>query len=323
MDEIKVSVCVITYKHAPYIRKCLDSILAQKVNFKYEIVVGEDCSQDGTREILLEYKEKYPDKIVLLLNEENMGASRNGYNVKLHCQGKYHTSCEGDDFWVDDQKMQKQVDFLDAHPEYIAVASNAVAVDVDGTHPKKQMFFWQVNKGYELKHFLRYGMVIHGNTMMFRNIMPYHDERFIKLRFAEPTMGDVITRVLLYDKGKIFVLPDVTLAHRSGAANPSSFTAQQKKKLLTYTAMYFRIVNNVTAYLDGKYDLEPLKANRMAHVLRNRIFRNWKPDKDEFREVWNQLSPRTKALSILRTVQKTFRWGLHGVVRRFSRFIRK
>ena len=65
-------------------------LLAQKVNFKYEIVVGEDNSQDGTREILLEYKEKYPDMFTLLLNDENMGAARNNHNIKLHCRGAVH-----------------------------------------------------------------------------------------------------------------------------------------------------------------------------------------------------------------------------------------
>lgn len=77
MDEVKVSVLVLTYKQAKYISKCLDSILSQKVDFRYEIVVGEDCSNDGTKEMLLEYQKLYPDRFVLLLNETNMGPSLN------------------------------------------------------------------------------------------------------------------------------------------------------------------------------------------------------------------------------------------------------
>lgn len=319
MNDVKVSVCVITYKHAEYIRKCLDSILAQKVNFKYEIVVGEDCSNDGTREILLEYKEKYPDIFVLLLNEENMGASKNGYNVKLHCQGMYHTSCEGDDFWIDEYKMQKQADFLDQHPEYVAVASDCVAVDINGNNPKRVMLPWQTNKRYTLKKFLRHGMVTHGSTMMFRNVMPYHDEKFKKLRFAEPTMGDVITRVLLYDKGDIFVLPDVTLAHRSGAANPTSFSFQQKGKSMYYTRMYFRIVDNVSAYLDGKYDLEPLKANRMSAMVRSYILGRLKNEKEEFKAVWKEMSFRLKWLSATRGIKRMFKVFFQGIARKIIR----
>lgn len=319
MNEIKVSISIITYKHAKYIRKCLDSILAQKVNFKYQIVVGEDCSNDGTREILLEYKEKYPDIFVLLLNEQNMGASKNSHNVKLHCEGQYIVGCEGDDYWVDDQKLQKQVDFLEAHPEYVAVGTNAVNVDPDGNHPRRALFPWQTNRRYSLEDYKKCGFIIHGNTLTYRNVIPYHDERYEKLRYAEPTMGDVITRMLLYDRGDIFVLPDVTLAHRSGADTPTSFSAQQKTKALMYTKMFFRIVDNLTAYFDGKYDLEPLKANRMGAMLRDRYLCGANMDKDEFREIWSSLTPRLKRLSISRCIQKTVRWLFYGVMRRIIR----
>lgn len=319
MNDIKVSVSVITYKHARYIRQCLDSILSQKVDFKYQIVVGEDCSNDGTREILLEYQEKYPDIFVLLLNEQNMGAAKNNHNVKLHCQGQYIATCEGDDFWVDDQKLQKQVDFLEAHPEYVAVGSNSVSVDTDGNHPKKSMFFWQTNRSYCLDDYQKYGLIIHGSTLLHRNVIPYRTEKYVKLRLAEPTMGDVLTRVLLYDKGSIFVMPEVTHAHRSGADTPTSFSAQQKTKALMYTKMYFRIINNLTAYFDGKYDLEPLKANRMGAMLRDKYFCGSNMDKEEFREVWSGLTPRLKWLSVSRCIQKTVRWLFHGVVRRIIR----
>lgn len=319
MNEIKVSISIITYKHAKYIRKCLDSILAQKVNFKYQIVVGEDCSNDGTREILLEYKEKYPDIFVLLLNEQNMGASKNSYNVKLYCTGEYILGCEGDDFWVDEYRLQKQADFLDANPEYVAVATNFVLVDAKGNNPVRSLYSWQTNKRYTLKHYLRYGMVLHGGTFMYRNLTPYRDERYIKLVFAEPTMGDVIHRVLRYDKGDVYVLPDITHAHRSGAETPTSFSAQQNKKALYYTKMFFRIVDNVTAYLDRKYDLEPLKANRMGAILQAKVLGSLPMEETEFKELWNSLTPRLRRLSISRCVQKIARNGLHKVANLFTR----
>lgn len=304
MNDIKVSVPVICYKHAKYIRKCLDGILMQKVNFKYEIVVGEDCSEDGTKEILLEYKEKYPDIFVLLLNEENLGPTRNNLNVRRHCRGKYLSGCEGDDFWIDEYKLQKQVDFLDSHPEYSAVATNSVSVDANGMNPKISLLPYKTNKIYTLKNYLSNGMTIHGNTLMMRAHLLKHDEKYVKLRLAEPTMGDIITRVVLYDKGPIFLLPDVTHAHRSGEANSTSYSYQQSTKLLFYTKMCFRIVDNLTNYFNHKYNLEALKSNRMSLVLFCVITRQYKVEWNEFIEVWRMLSPRYRLLTCYKTIKR-------------------
>lgn len=313
MNDIKVSVFVVTYKHAKYIRKCLDSILSQRVNFKYEIVVGEDCSNDGTREILLEYKEKYPDIFALLLNEKNMGPNRNVHNVLMHCQGQYLAGCEGDDFWMDEYKMQKQADFLDAHPEYSAVGTNTAFVDCEGKNPKPILLKWQVNKTYTLKDYLRYGMVIHGNSLMQRNDHLYADERYCALFFAEPTMSDVITRVMMYDAGKLYVLPDVAHAHRDGRENLTSFSAAQPEKSLEHTRMYFRIVDNIAAYFDGGYDLCSLKANRMGAVLLGRLMKRNRMDMAQYWELWKTLPWKVRLVSLERCAQKFVRRAV-GVI---------
>lgn len=121
-----VSVCVQAYQHAPFITECLDSILMQKTDFDYEILLGEDASTDGTREICIEYAKKYPDKIKLFLHHRENNIVINGsptgrlnflHNL-LSAQGKYIALCEGDDYWTDPLKLQKQVDFLEEHEEY-------------------------------------------------------------------------------------------------------------------------------------------------------------------------------------------------------------
>lgn len=318
MSDIKVSVTVLSYKHAKYIRRCLDSILNQKVNFKYEIVVGEDCSEDGTKEILLEYKEKYPDIFVLLLNEQNMGVSRNAYNVQQHCRGQYVTGCESDDFWVDENKMQMQVDFLDTHPEYSAVATNTVNVDHEGNNPEPCLMKWQVNKTYTLKHFLRYGMVIHGNSLMSRRRTQQDPERYRALIFAEPTMTDVIFRVSLYDAGKMYVLPILGHAHRDGANDKTSYTAAQKERSVEISKMYFRIVDNITAYYNGKYNLEALKANRLGSVLRMRLLNRNRMNMAEFWELWRTLPWKYRLLSLERCIQKLSR----DILRKIGRVMR-
>ena len=122
-----VSVCVQTYQHANYIRQCLDGILMQQTDFPFEILLGEDCSTDGTREICLEYAQKHPDKIRLFLHDRANNIAINGtptgrFNFLFNlytAQGRYVALCEGDDYWTDSLKLQKQVDFLEENKDYV------------------------------------------------------------------------------------------------------------------------------------------------------------------------------------------------------------
>ena len=115
-----LSVVTITYNHAPYIAKCIEGVLMQQVNFPMEFIIAEDCSTDGTRAICEEYAKKYPDLIRLLPSEGNMGAVMNEQRAFEAARGKYIATCEGDDYWTDPLKLQKQVDFLESHPECTA-----------------------------------------------------------------------------------------------------------------------------------------------------------------------------------------------------------
>ena len=307
-NEIKVSVALISYKHAKYIRKCLDSILEQEVNFRYEIVVGEDCSNDGTKEILLEYKEKYPDIFVLLLNEKNLGVSGNGLNVAMHLRGKYICSGESDDYWLDKHRMQKQADYLDAHPEVAAVAGNCCSVDEDGNNPRVILSPDMLGRLYTLEDFLHKGMTLHGNTIMRRSEhFPVHEEKYCKLRTAEPTMGDVITRVLMHVNGGIYAMPDMFLAHRESYSAGTSYTHQQKTKMVEYSYMYCRIVDNVSAYLDHKYDLSELKANRAGAMLVMGLLGRRKIDARQLHRFMQSLPPKVRVMAWRKLVQILWR----------------
>lgn len=113
-----VSIFMITYNHEKYLEEALDSIIMQKTNFKFDIVVGEDFSTDNTRKILLKYYEKYPSEFKLLLHQKNVGAMQNQIETLKACTGKYIAMCEGDDYWTDPLKLQKQVDFLEENEDY-------------------------------------------------------------------------------------------------------------------------------------------------------------------------------------------------------------
>lgn len=105
-----VSVCTITYNHEIYITEAIDSFLMQETDFPFEIVIGEDCSTDGTRKIIEEYVKNYPSIIKLIISKNNVGMQENGKRTMEACQGEYIALCEGDDYWTDPKKLQVQID---------------------------------------------------------------------------------------------------------------------------------------------------------------------------------------------------------------------
>ena len=130
-NNMKLSVFVVTYNQEKYIRQCLDSILMQKVDFDYEVVIGEDHSTDGTRAICEEYAAKYP-QVRLLPLTDNLGVAENWNRVLQECNGDYIAMCEGDDYWTDDDKLQKQMDFMKIHPHCMGCFHNAELIGDNG-----------------------------------------------------------------------------------------------------------------------------------------------------------------------------------------------
>lgn len=112
-----VSVFMMVYNHEPYIREAIEGILMQKCSFDFDIVVGEDCSKDNSRKIILEYADTYPGKFSLLLHKTNVGAAKNQELTLAACKGDFIAICEGDDYWLHSGKLQKQVNFLEEHTQ--------------------------------------------------------------------------------------------------------------------------------------------------------------------------------------------------------------
>ncbi|MCX5807669.1 MAG: glycosyltransferase [Proteobacteria bacterium] len=116
---------MITYNHEPYIAKAIEGVLMQKTGFPFELIIGEDCSTDRTREIVLEYQKKHPNIIRVLTSESNVGMHKNLRHVYDACRGKYIAYCEGDDYWHNPLKLKKQVECLESHPDVGLVHSDA------------------------------------------------------------------------------------------------------------------------------------------------------------------------------------------------------
>src|SRR5690606_18572575 len=150
----KLLVWLVTYNHQNYIRESLDSILNQKTNFDFKILIGEDFSTDDTRKICEEYKKKYPENIELYLHSRNIGSNANGLYLYEKCfesDASYIALCEGDDYWTDPLKLQKQVDFLEGNPEYIGCFHNTDVLNQNEPNPELKPWRTYTKNDFSLK----------------------------------------------------------------------------------------------------------------------------------------------------------------------------
>lgn len=213
--EILVSIPMLVYNHEQYLRQALDSILMQKVNFSYEIVVGEDASSDASREILLGYKQRYPEIFKLILHKENVGIGENSKSRRPYLNGKYIAPIEGDDFWLDEYKLQKQVDFLEKNLDFSAVAHRFITVDEFGeVMDRDYRGIYCQDEYYTIEHFQNYIMASQTATMMCRNYKYTIGESGINIYDRNSALGDRKMNMVSVLSGKVFCMPEIMSAYR-------------------------------------------------------------------------------------------------------------
>lgn len=222
--EVMVSVIVLTYNHESYISQALDSIFMQDVDFSYEVLVGNDASTDNTKEILQEYADRYPDRLRVFHRTQNLGASRNAYELLLKTRGKYLAFCEGDDFWTDPNKLARQVDFLERNPSYIGCSHKCVIVDRNSQPKKNQRLNWvRYRDTFTLDDFR--GLYLPGQTatIVKRNLFLGKEDPYPFLYQLNRNISDRTTTLLYLTKGPFACLPEVMSAYRqtgsSGISN--------------------------------------------------------------------------------------------------------
>lgn len=217
MCEIDISVIVLSYYHEKYIAQALDSILMQETSLRYEVLVGDDASGDRTPEIIQEYAAKYPDIIKPVLREENVGANYNSWDLIRRTKGKYIATLEGDDFWLDPHKLQKQFDFLESHPEYIGCCSKCLIVDENSKPDYERSCHIAWNKKVFTLEDLTESWQLPGQvgTGMTRNF--YRDmepEEYKILYKVHPMVGDKTGTVLALSRGPVYCSNEVLSAYR-------------------------------------------------------------------------------------------------------------
>ena len=238
MERPTLSIYVPTFNHEHYIVQALDSILMQETAYTYEVLVGEDCSTDNTRAVLKEYEKQHPGMFQIFYREHNMHKLpvNNAGDLKSRCQGKYMIALEGDDYWTDPKKIDKQIRFLEEHPDYIAVAHNCIVVDHDSNR-KDEVYPQCTDTEYTFDHYSREILPGQLATLMYRNV--FCDDRFdtslLERRF---TPSDRITFFWLLSNGKIHCMQEEMSAYRHVTNQGSSFSATTKYKFETYEILY-------------------------------------------------------------------------------------
>lgn len=200
-----VSVALITYNQDKYITQCLEGMVHQQTTFPYEIVIGEDCSTDNTRAICIEYQKKYPDLIRLILHEKNQGMIGNWVSTINNCTGKYIAICEGDDYWIDNQKLQKQADFLESNPDFSMCAHAADILDYN--YLNKAENAEEVKLDTEDVILQDWGIMT--ASIVFRKSAWNPPKWFFNVKNA-----DYALQLLASLKGKVELLPDVMSVYR-------------------------------------------------------------------------------------------------------------
>lgn len=278
MDSPLLSVCLITYNHNKYIREAIDGVLMQKVNFTWELIIADDFSTDGTREILLEYKQKYPDFIKLILQEKNVGGAQNWKDLLSAPKSKYIANFEGDDYWTDPYKLQKQADFLKANPDY-----GLVFTDADHYYERDgklipaydKTFRRKIPTGDVLPVLLQSANPYKACTSMFRrSLIGEYAEISSKYRFE---MGDKILWFIIAGQAKIGYINHSTAVYR--IREKSASHSEDLMEFILFLRGGYRAHIFFSACYKQSLDRKKLKINYRNAILKYCV------DKKDFKKL--------------------------------------
>lgn len=274
-----VSICCITYNHKPYIREAIEGFLMQKTTFPIEILIHDDASTDGTADIIREYEQKHPNLIFPIYQTENQYSK--GIKISFTYQfprarGRYIALCEGDDYWIDPLKLQKQVEFLEANVEYNASFTNATIInEVDNTHSSYVTF---LNEGeVSLEEIVKIGGYIYPTASLVIRKEVIQKDIFEYL--LDDLAGDTIIIISAAMQGKVFFLNQVTAVYRRWlggvysqiSSDPQRVSDWKMKRINGYKKLQNLVNAELNAFVQFKISSESLYILRNSHRI-SRLF---------------------------------------------------
>ena len=279
---MKVSVSIITYNHEKFIEQAIDGVLNQNATFAYEIVIGDDCSTDETRSLIKAYKERYPERLRLLLHKHNfgdLGTSNLVSNVKAST-GEYIALLDGDDYWISSDKLQRQVDYLDSHPECAICFHRVQYVAEDGTARVSRSL--SRKQTYSLGDLLRENFIPSGSAMFRRGLFPEFPDWYYT-----GTPGDWGLHILNAEHGNIGYIDAVMAVHRHHSSGVS-----QTNDGLSHMSRVVKACGRLDAHLDFKYHSTLSTTTARVQMQMASVYGE-KGDYSQAREYWRASLPRS------------------------------
>lgn len=292
-----VSICCITYNHEAYIRSALDGFLSQKTDFLFEILIHDDASQDGTADIIREYERRYPGQIRPILREENQ-YSKGISNISIfnfpRARGKYIAMCEGDDYWTDPYKLQKQIDYLEAHPDCALCFHSAVIQSVDGSKAEGMMRPYKGNRRIEPGRIVDKTSGYPTASLTF----PAYIVKELPDYYVNCPVGDIPMQLMMAAEGYGWYMDEPMCVYRVGVASSwttlmrqGDYENKQKRYYRQMKEMY-RAFDQAT---EGRFHKEAVNASRRIYFLTQVNTKHYdQVMKKEFRHFYKELSLRTR-----------------------------
>lgn len=301
-DEIMLSVYIATYGQEKYISRAIESVLMQKTRYSFEILVGEDASPDNTRKIMRQYERDYPGRFQMLYQDVNTYMTPNNIFVQLRrkCRGKYIIGLEGDDYWTDEYKIEKQLSFLRSHPEYLAVAHKCMVVDAN-SDPIEESYPECTDDEYTIIHF--FSNILPGQFTTVMHINPiYHPDIDWSLWGSGLVPGDRLLYYTLALNGKIHCIQQVMSAYRHVTDSGNSYSATCRFNFSEYN-QWTRAVVQYT-YKHGSPKIIEYSEVYYLNFLLNCFAGHY----IKFREIWRNMYHSSGVIKLLKDMMiKTIR----------------
>lgn len=248
-----VTIRCLAYNQERYIRECLDGFVMQQTSFCFEAIVHDDASTDGTADIIREYESKYPDIIIPIYEQENQYSKQNGSLRRImdeHTHGKYIALCEGDDYWIDPLKLQKQFDYMESHPEY-SLCFHAHK----NLEPTGEM---SIQRPRVIKDTYFPGdAILGGGSFMATNSMFYRREFLLREKIPEfwnnCPVGDAPSMLFLSSKGLIGYIDEVMSIYRRQAIGSWSTRNIKLMNRYRHYCAILEMYDGFDKYTNGKY----------------------------------------------------------------------
>ena len=316
-DNIMVSIYCKAYNHEKYIRDCLEGFVSQKTNFKYEVIIHDDASTDRTADIIREYEQKYPDIIRPIYQTENQYSQRVPVLSKFMLpmmRGKYIACCEGDDYWTDEDKLQLQVDFLEANPDFSACVHNTEIINM--SNGRKFVNYPTEDNVYVLKDVISGSMnCYHTSSLVYRIEYAKDRPEFLRMHTG---VGDYSLSIYLALGGKIKYFGRVMSVYRYGTEG--SWTRRMgndSQKKISSCKKRIEMLEAANEYSEHRYDklfVDKIGATQCEILIAEK---NYSALKDEpYRQYYDKFSKKDK----IKVFLLRYCPFIYHILRRFRRF---